>query len=228
MFGKLKENLINLFFPEKCVICSKQGAFLCPNCFAKLTLIETQTCPRCNRISTKGRLCPRCRPKVALSGVVSWSYFKDQNIKDLIHAYKYEKLSAMAPLLAEQLINLINKNQLKFDLIAFVPLSRKRLAWRGFNQAELLALEISTKTGKAVVTNLKKNNDTKTQVGLAKKQREKNLSSAFELSNGEKLVGKRILLVDDVITTGTTLNEVAKVLRRAGAREVWAIVLAKE
>lgn len=228
MWARIKENLIELFFPAKCILCGKIGSFLCPNCEKNLVTISGQTCPKCNRITKKGNYCSRCRPKVTLSGVLVWSYFKDPNIKDLIHAFKYQKLSAMTPLLAEQLVRVIKTEKHNFDLVAFVPISAKRKAWRGFNQAELLATEVATAFNKPLFEGLIKIKDTKTQVGLPKKAREKNLSGAFLIKNKSKIIGKRVLLIDDVITTGTTLNEVAKVLKSAGAREVRGLVLGKE
>jgi ComF family protein len=122
----------------------------------------------------------------------------------------------------------INSADIEFDLIVYAPISRRRRNERGYNQAKLLAQELSQQYGKPVINALIKKRHTKTQVGLRRIDRLDNLSGAFEVKNGLELKGKKILLIDDVLTTGATLDECAKVLKSAGARQVWGAVLARE
>jgi competence protein ComFC len=117
---------------------------------------------------------------------------------------------------------------LVFDTISFVPLSKKRLIRRGYNQSQIIASELSRLTKADLYQDLVKIKETKTQVGLTRKERIKNLEGAFALKNERKLAGKRVVLIDDVITTGATLDQCASVLKKAGAREVWGLTVAKE
>lgn len=164
-----------------------------------------------------------------MGGIIYTGYFKDPILKELIHVYKYQRVSALSEMLAGLLIQRIKEEKLNFDIVAFVPLSRKRKAWRGFNQAEEIARLVATKLKKPLFTSIEKTKETKTQVGLPKKKREKNLAEVFKVKDPKKqFAGKRVLLVDDVTTTGTTLNECAKSLKNAGARVIWGAVIAKE
>lgn len=229
MLQKLKINVLDLFFPPRCVGCGVLGSLFCDECKINILFISEQTCPRCNKISPKGKFCNRCRPKVALSGIASSAYFREGNIKEAMHGFKYEGVSALGHDLSGFLTSIIGREKIKFDVIMFVPITKKRYSWRGYNQAEILARGISAYFQKPIVPGLLKAKETKTQVGLQKKEREKNISGAFKFKGKKpQIKDKRILLVDDVVTTGTTLNECAKVLKSAGAREVWAITVAKE
>jgi competence protein ComFC len=223
---KLFDQIFELIFPARCVNCGRLGAFICPNCTAKIVTIRSQTCGICNRITPNGKTCPRCRRKTELYSVLSYGYLKDPIMKKIVYSFKYEKLSAMAPTLAQMLIDKITEENLNFDLIVPVSISRKRKAWRGFNQAELLAKGISNKLGIPAENAVAKVKDTKTQVGLTKKQRLENLKSAYKCIGDVQ--GKSILLIDDVITTGSTLTEIADVLKKSGAKRIMAATIAKE
>lgn len=225
---KIWDLFVDIIFPPKCAACGKLGRFLCPECQAKIIPIRTQACPFCNANTPSGRVCPRCQTKSALSGVTALGYFKDPILKKFIHDLKYQKLSALAPTAAGLAYQKVVEEKLSFSVVTFVPISKKRKAWRGFNQSEQIARNISTLSQKPLFLSLKKTKDTKTQVGLKKKERGKNLEGVFEVFNSEQIKGKKVLLVDDVITTGSTLNEVAGALKKAGAHSVWGLVLAKE
>lgn len=229
MLQKVKENILDLFFPPKCITCGKTGTFLCSDCLDEIIFTTSQVCPRCNKISGKGKFCARCRGYVDLSGVVAAGYFKDPYLKELIHVYKYDGVFGLSGVLSDFMVKILKEEEIKFDAITFVPCTKKRESTRGYNQAEILAKDLARKTGKPTGQLLRKTKGTKTQVGLKRKDREKNLKNAFKLLGDSKQIkGKRILLVDDVITTGTTLNECAKVLRSAGAKEIWGAVIARE
>jgi competence protein ComFC len=219
--------IFELIFPARCVNCGRLGDFICPKCYAKVVPIREQSCPICNKISPQGKTCPRCRRKTDLLSVTSCGYLKDPILKNIVTSYKYEKLSAMAPLLAKMLSAKIIEEKLKFDVLIPVAISRKRKAWRGFNQSELLAKELSKILDKPYTNALKKVKDTKTQVGLTRKGRNKNLRNVFACIDSS-VVGKKVLLIDDVITTGATLTESARVLKSAGSQSVLGLTLAKE
>lgn len=227
MKASFKEKLLELFFPSFCVGCNKIGYFLCPECESRIVKIKAQTCPDCGAINTRGKYCNRCRKEKSLIGIVSYGYFKDELLKELIHIYKYEKVAGLADLLTKLLSQTIKNEGIRFNIVFYVPLTRKREAWRGFNQSELMAARVA-KEFEVDLGRLKKIKETKTQVGLTKKERTKNIKGVFKLVEPKNLAGKRVLLLDDVATTGATLNECARVLKKAGARAVYGAVLAKE
>jgi len=148
-------------------------------------------------------------------------------LKDSVHALKYDYIRELAEplgsLLASSLYASFSKKQVE---IVPIPLSRARLAQRGFNQSEELARAVARRLGVPVNTSLVRVKNVVPQVDLSGPARRKNMSGVFSWK-GESLSGKNILLIDDVATTGTTLDEAAKVLRQAGARQVWGVVVAK-
>jgi len=202
----------------------------CKKCRLKTVFIKTQTCPICNQLKPRGSYCSRHRRDKNLGGIFAVGYFKDENLKKVIHSYKYEGLSALSYVLAETLSDAMKRENLKFDLVSFVPITRKRQSWRGYNQAEELAKKIAKIFSVPLAPQLKKIADTKPQVGLTKKERQKNLEGKFNMKSKNHSIfnGKRILLIDDVVTTGTTLNECSLVYKKLGAKSVWGAVLAKE
>lgn len=113
-----------------------------------------------------------------------------------------------------------------FDLVVPIPLHVKRKKWRGFNQAEIIAEDLAQKFKVRLGNQLVRNRETKTQVGLSKDERKKNINGAFSLISTVGIKSKNILLVDDVYTTGATMSEACKVLKKAGANEVWALCAA--
>lgn len=158
-------------------------------------------------------LCDKC-----LNSITDYSY-NDPLLKKAIHSFKYKFIKDLAKPLGKLLLKKINFD---YDLIVPVPLHPKRLHWRGFNQAELLAREIDDQK---VINILVKTKNTKPQMELSEKQRKENIKNTFQCF--VNLKNKTILLIDDVETTGSTLNECKKALLRAGAKEVRCLTLAK-
>lgn len=225
--GNIKEKILDLLFPKKCVCCGKMGSFLCGICKKEITKVKSGSCPNCNRLSKKGKFCQTCRPKTSLTGVLFCLYFSEEKTKKLLHEFKYGGIYGISEILGNMMAEKIIEENLSVDLITFVPISKKRQRKRGFNQTQLLAKEISDKTGIKMLPLVKKIKETKSQVGLKKKERQSNLGGAF-IGLEQSLRGKKILLVDDVYTTGTTMLECGKALRSMGAKEVWGITAAKE
>lgn len=210
---KLKNNLLDLFFPPHCVSCNRIGFLLCKNCQKKISSLDSAII-----FSLESN---------SLSKLIFIGSFQNDLLKEAIHKYKYENVFALAPVFSSILVKRIKNERIDFDLIAYIPASVKRSKWRGYNQAELLAKEISRTFKKPLLTGLTKSKETKTQVGLSRKQRERNLKSSFRYK-GPKLTEKVILLIDDVYTTGTTLNECALTLKKKGAETIYGAVIAKE
>ncbi len=219
-------SLLDFLYPRRCVGCGQESIWLCADCQGKIVKIQTPTCFFCQAVSKDGKTCPACRAHHALTGVIVFGYHEGV-LKDAIHALKYDFITELADplggLLASALYAKFANSQVR---IAPIPLSKARLAQRGFNQSELLAHAIARRLGLAVNTSLVRVKNATPQVELPGQARRNNMAGAFAWRGGS-LKGKNILLVDDVATTGTTLNEAAKALRSAGAKIVWAAVVAK-
>ena len=185
-------------------------------------------------------MCRFCRPKlpyVPADGQVQHFRNVDQclsplyyhgSVKDSLHRYKFDGLSAYADIYSEFIVKCIDENQISCDSITWVPLSRRRLRERGYDQAELLAKLIAKHLGQSPVRLLKKQRDTPPQskTGSVEKRRA-NIAGAYACLRPKLVQGKRILLVDDIVTTGATLSEAARVLKKAGAKEVICATLAR-
>lgn len=225
MLYKINDFLLDIIFPKRCV-CGKWDTLICEECFNEISQEKTQLCPICKKLSGNGKTCLSCRGKSNLTGVMILGEHKGR-LKKFIWEYKYnfkKDLSIpLAKLLADRFGEFVKQKHL---LITAVPISKKRKNWRGYNQSELLARQLSVSLNLEYRDLLTKKN-TKSQVGLGRKDRIKNIKNLIRLKDGEK-INKKILLVDDVYTSGTTLEECAKALREAGAREVWGLVLSRE
>lgn len=176
-------------------------------------------CSHCRALWDGDDNCPRCFNLQALSGVVA-ACEMDGVARTAVHALKYRFVRAIAPALSAQVVAACSG--ITFDVVFPVPLHRSRLKERGFNQASLLvqAAGWPTEPGLARVRR------TDRQVGMHERQRRANVAGAFRYT-GRDLTGLRVALVDDVITTGSTMQECAVVLREAGAREVWGVAFAR-
>jgi len=157
--------------------------------------------------------------------------FKNQIVKKLIHNYKYPPfINELSNILSDMIIVHLTfigmKSQLSDFILAPIPISKKRLNYRGFNQAEELAKKLSLRLNLKTKNVLIKTRETDSQVDLDKDQRKKNIENVFSLA--EDIKGKNILLIDDVFTTGATIDEAARILKQNGAKQVWAAVVARE
>lgn len=225
-FGAFLYSLLDLLYPRRCVGCGKEGIWLCVACQEQIRRVQTPTCFFCQRVSGRGKTCSRCRPRHALTGVVVYGYHEGV-LKDGVHSLKYDLIQELAEplgsLLALSLYAQFANSQVE---IVPIPLHRARLVERGFNQSELLARVIAKRLGLVVNKGLVRIKNVLPQVELSGPARRKNMTGAFAW-RGASLKGRTVLLIDDVATTGTTLNEAARVLRDAGARQVWGAVVAK-
>lgn len=207
--------ILDFLFPKKCVGCGEEGNYFCENCYDKIDF---------------------CQPVLArikngpLEGVVAAGEYQGA-LKEAIHILKYEKVKDLAGPMANILIKVLARPEVSFLQKYFfvpVPLFSKKEKERGFNQSELLGEKLAEKIKiKLFPDVLLKIKDTPAQMSLKRKEREKNLRGAFAVKDKKMVCGKNIVLLDDVMTTGATLRECAKVLRRAGAKRVWGAVLAK-
>ena len=246
--NKIKTFLTDLFFPKFCLGCQKEGIYLCDDCRALLEISEFNYC-LCESKGAPKRLmtnpsikeqvgkCNKCQDK-KLAGLFFALPYKEKPLtKKLIYQFKYapylkDLAKTLASILVEHLV-LTEKNTDKIwknSILVPVPLDIEKLKNRGYNQSEELANELSKIINVPVVSNvLIKIKHTDSQMKLKKHEREKNVEGAFMVKKPFDFAqGKKIFLVDDVYTTGSTMQECARVLRDAGAKTVWGICLARE
>jgi len=235
--GKIKTFLLDTFFPIFCLGCEAYGEYLCDDCLQTFPRRIHQRCPTCLRkITPRGETCFDCSHKNALDGLFAASNYRFSLVSLSIHTFKYQFISTLASPLGNWLGERIREIDMPLpDLFIPVPLHPRRLRFRGFNQSALLAkIFIDTLApgfDNALLENiLIRTRYTKPQMKThTKEERLSNLSHAFAIKPaGIPLVqGKSIWLIDDVSTTGTTLEECALVLKEAGAKNVFGIVLAR-
>lgn len=230
MFLGFIDIFLDLIYPKLCINCGKYGSFLCANCYKEIEICYTDTCFYCGRIAPNGKICSACKRKLKPYFDNAWwcGSFKG-TLKQSIHCYKYDGIIGLSEILSY----LIYKRLVKKDLIAEsvvvpVPIHRTKELQRGFNQSELLARSVSKMFGINGGLALKRVKNTKTQVGLRKDQRINNIAGSIVCVDKDLINKKIVLLVDDVATTGATLNECAKALKESGAERIVAVVLARD
>ncbi len=235
----LARTALDLVFPPGCLSCRRAVAMhgaLCADCWNKVRFIER---PFCNRLGTpfaadlgaEGLLSPEAiahPPVYARARAVA--RFEDGPVRHLIHRLKYGDRIELAGPLGRHMARAGHELLAEADLLVPIPLHRHRLIWRRFNQANALATVIAQESGVPadpfVITRTKA---TPSQVGLTRTQRAENMHGAFTVPEAEKIKieGRALVLIDDVLTSGATLNAAARVLLRAGAARVDALVFAR-
>jgi ComF family protein len=238
---KTKEFFKDLFFPKFCLGCKKEGVFLCQDCKTLLDISEHNYC-LCDtkpfRLPPELKIgkCQRCQNK-KLSGLYfALSYKENSLTKKLIRQFKYhpyikELSKTLANILIEHfLLSKKNTNEIwQNSVLIPVPLDSKKLRERGYNQSEELAKELSKVIKIPVFSDvLIKTKSTPSQMELSKLEREKNLINAFLIRTPEKILNKKIFLVDDVYTTGSTMEHCALALKDSSAKNIWGIAIARE
>ncbi len=229
--------LLELFFPKHCVGCKEFGKYFCDSCLQNIFQGEL-ICPICYKQALGGQTHPICIRKYGLDGLWSLGLFENA-LRRAIIDLKYHFVRA----LSDELLNLVLVywvryqpfilDQIKRDhgrnwLVVPVPLHKSRLNWRGFNQSELLAKKLATSLNLKFMPVLERVRSTTPQVKLKGESRRQNIRQAFALKSDCKLSPETcVLLIDDVWTTGSTLKECCYELKRAGAKRVWAITLAR-
>jgi ComF family protein len=237
LLDKFKIALIDLLFPPYCVACRRLGAWLCPACLAKIESIHPPICQRCGLPSGRDQaanpgmlICSHCqRAPLQLDGLLAYAYHSGP-LREAIHQFKYEDLRSLAGPLGKLMHDgwtMLAPPNLEIDTIVPVPLHPARQRQRGYNQSVLLARELGVALARPVVEGvLIRTKATAPQVGLNALERRTNVQDAFQCV-GSALSGKRVLLVDDVCTTGCTLESACLALRASGASSVWAYTLAR-
>src|SRR3990172_8997605 len=225
------EDFLNLLFPENCPVCGNRGdraeTFpVCRVCWDKIEPYNGPLCKVCGRflVSQEALTCGEClKDAPRFEYARSFSLY-DGAIKEAIHHLKYHGRRNLARPLAALLTPLPFE---EIDVIVPVPIHYNRLRAREFNQSCLLSRELSLLTGITfAVDSLVKIKDTRPQVGLIRKERKENVKNAFQVKDSAKVADKRVLLIDDVITTSATVRECSKELKKAGAKAIVVTALA--
>lgn len=225
----LGADLLGLVFPIACLSCGKEDTYLCNLCLAKLPRLEHQICIRCQKPSPFGKTHPDCVNRNFPDGSISSLQYKNRIVHNVIGTFKYNFISDLSSPLTKLVVEAIQNHGLedffKNFVIIPVPLHLKRHNWRGFNQAELLGQSLAGALNLALDTSVVvRTKATKPQVKLTAQERKLNVQKAFALKGS--FVPSKILLIDDVITSGSTINELTKLLKKSGAQEVWSITVA--
>lgn len=217
--------LLDLLFPLRCSGCGRHGAAFCPACQARLEPPPARTCHRCGAAAALD-LCDGCRGAPSpLDGIVAAALFQPP-IQPAVHDLKYNGVRDLACPLGEIMAAGWPRTGLAADVIAPVPLHRARRAERGYNQSGLLAQVLGERIGVPVDENLViRQRATRPQVGLGQVERRENVAGAFVCR--QPAAGLRVVLVDDVCTTGATLEACAAALKAAGAVAVWGYTLTR-
>ena len=226
---KLVELVVDSFFPRRCVGCGRLGGFFCPECLGKLSRLLPPLCPNCGRPQASGIACSDCwQRQTEIDGIRSLFRF-DDIIRKAIHQLKYRNLKAISPCLAELLADYLRSNPLPGEALICVPLHPRRLRERGYNQSNLLARGLGERIDLPVIENcLIRVKQTQPQVRAADvEERRRNVVDAFRCCD-ERISGRQIILIDDVCTSGATLESCAVALKNKGATSVWGLTLARE
>jgi len=229
-WGRLCTALLDLIFPPRCAGCGTSGSLWCPACQADVRVIGDPVCLHCGRpwaSLRENHLCPQCRQSTLEIDGIRSAVMLEGPLREAIHHLKYKGRKSLAEPLGALLCARWQAGPLPADTIVPVPLHVSRVRERGYNQSALLAEPLACATGLPLAESmLQRVRATAPQIELNATQRRLNVRDAFEAS-GDATPGRRVLLVDDVCTTGATLESCSLALRRAGAASVWAMTLAR-
>ena len=227
LFGQAGRGLLDALYPLECVGCGATGKVICDRCAAGLPVLLPPFCEICSVPGDFAR-CPACAANGRCFDGIRAPFQYGGVIRQAILALKYGGIKAAAPQLGTLLGDYLNDNPLPCDLVAAVPMHPRRRRERGYNQAELLARQVSRRCGLSYDGGLLvRTRPVNPQAGAnSAAARVANVTDSVALADGQDVAGKRVILVDDVATTGSTLQTCAEALKAAGAESVWGLTLA--
>ena len=233
---QFKDKFLEIMFPEySCYVCGRElmepKNHICERCMKSMKIITGNICRKCGMPIPEGNhYCDTCKSREYAFDTARACYHYNENSGKIVMDLKYNKKKFVVPFMATEMLLKFDEFGVMPDIIIPVPISKKRYKERGFNQAELLADEISELTGGKVVVEtsiIEKVVDSIPQARLKGAERLNNLKGVFKLANRKSLIGKNVLIIDDVYTTGSTVNEVAKVIRKLKPNTINVLTFAK-
>lgn len=234
IISKIKEKLINCFYPKhiKCICCKneiniKNVYDMCEHCYSSLPFIKTNFCNRCGLKFDKdgSGVCLNCKANNYHFELARSAVNFDGNIINVMHKLKYARYKFLAEPLSYLLYDTLLFQNWKIDLICYVPLFSKREKERGYNQSRELAIHLSKLTNIKICDDIIRIKDTPTQTKLSRKQRQENVKDCFKLTHPSQFKNLNILLIDDVFTTGSTTNEISKILKKANTNKIYVLTV---
>ena len=206
---KLAKNILDLLFPITCLSCGKEGSLICPDCFSKISI----------------------KNSLADNNLIICCDYNNKLVKKMVHSYKYNFVKDLSKPIGNLMTERIKKLSKYIDrdnaVLIPIPLHKKRLKWRGFNQSFLLAQEIGKNLKIPIEDILIREKHTLAQVKIKNaKERENNIKNVFALGQSKNIKNKTIILIDDISTTGATLNECARVLKPLKPKKIRKLVFA--
>ena len=231
-FTKAKEWFEKVFFNTewRCNACGKEifdDSFFCKDCLDNLPLNNQAICNHCGRhIKASTDYCTTCKNYLTDLDCSRSPFIYSEPISKMIKKVKYNQKKYLLDAFTDYLVNEYYKNYFNSDAIVYIPMTEKAKKKRGYNQSEILAKNISKKINVEVIDALEKVKDTTRQAKLSRNERLLNLQGAFKLKNKKIVKDKSILIVDDVTTTGSTLEAVSKLLKKGGAKIINALTVA--
>lgn len=227
---------LDLIFPKYCVGCQKEGSYLCLKCSEQIPQKDL-ICPQCKRPSFGGKTHSDCQTKYGLDGLWTLGAFEGV-LRTSIQKLKYKWVTEHADVLMEQMAHYLSisyavfLDEIRQDrgegwVVVPVPLHWQRQNWRGFNQSALIGKKLATALQIPYVEVLKRTKNTTSQTHFDAEKRQQNMQNAFQIITNRLPLNANILLIDDVWTTGSTMQECCVTLKQAGVRKVWALTVAR-
>lgn len=230
-FRSVARRCLDLLFPPRCAGCQGSGHLLCPTCLESMQPMTLPMCAHCGLPLAPQNLCSACQIyQLRLSGLRAVNTYQG-SLRSCVHALKYAGQTRLAEPLGHLLAEAYQSYGMTADVLVPVPLHPERQQQRGYNHAALLARVCAAHIGTPYLPNIiMRRRSTLAQVGLSGRERRQNVQDAFACASPQAvnlIAGRKILIIDDVCTTGATLEACAAPLFAVGAREVWGLVLAR-
>jgi len=230
--NKIIKAFLDWIYPPKCPVCAKilsaDNKYICPECFEKLKLIGEDACPSCGAALGLSGICFNCENDFSFESNIAFFEY-NETMREIIHSIKYgkkaHKMIALASIMAEHAGDKLD-NYSDFDIIIPVPLHKKRFRKRGFNQADIIGEKIAELTGVKLEADIcERKVDTAPQSLTGSGSRRQNVEGIFDLKANIDVKGKKIILADDIFTSGSTLNSLSNMLKELGAETVVCVTL---
>ena len=219
------EQVISFLSPDQCLICYQDASMLCDDCSAQIFRYTESRCYICNKITVQNQICPSCRSNSRLRRIW-WLGLYDKDLKHFIGEMKFHRKRAYARRFGELFAGTVP--YLADDtLVIPAPTASRRIRQRSFDQAVIIARSFAAHRSLKALPRLLQRRNQDDQIGKRRADRIHQMKDSFVVSNSRAICGKSILLVDDVVTTGATLESAAAILRKHGAKHVDAVVIAR-